>query len=75
MTLDMGLMLALVVLLSGISKAAFAGGLGLLAMPLLLLVFDANTALGLLLPLLLMLDAFTIRRYWQRWNWMVLRQA
>lgn len=74
MTLEMALLLALVVLLSGVSKAAFAGGLGLLAMPLLLLVFDANTALGLLLPLLIMLDAFTIRRYWQRWNWMVLRQ-
>ena len=38
MTLEMGLMLALVVLLSGISKAAFAGGLGLLAMPMMLLV-------------------------------------
>lgn len=74
MTLEMGLMLALVVLLSGISKAAFAGGLGLLAMPMMLLVFDAHTALGVMLPLLIMLDAFTIRRYWQGWSWPLLWQ-
>jgi len=74
MTLEMGLMLVLVLLLSGISKAAFAGGLGLLAMPLMLLVFDAHTALGLMLPVLMMLDAFTLRRYWQRWSWLLLRQ-
>ncbi len=74
MTLEMGLMLVLVLLLSGISKAAFAGGLGLLAMPLMLLVFDAHTALGLMLPVLIMLDAFTLRRYWRRWSWDLLRQ-
>ncbi len=74
MTLEMALLLAFVVLLSGISKAAFAGGLGLLAMPLLLLLFDANTALGLMLPLLIGLDLFTLGKYWRCWNLAVLGQ-
>ena len=74
MTLEMGLMLVLVLLLSGISKAAFAGGLGLLAMPLMLMAFDAHTALGLMLPVLIMLDAFTIHRYWRCWSWPLLCQ-
>jgi uncharacterized membrane protein YfcA len=74
MNIEMWLMLSLVVLLSGISKAAFAGGLGLLAMPLMLVVFDPHTALGVLLPILLMLDGFTLRKYWQRWSLPVLWQ-
>lgn len=74
MSLEMWLMLSLVVVLSGISKAAFAGGLGLLAMPLMLMVFDPHTALGVLLPILLMLDGFTLRKYWQRWSLPILLQ-
>ncbi len=74
MSIEMWLMLGLVVMLSGISKAAFAGGLGLLAMPLLLVVFDPHTALGIMLPILLMLDGFTLRKYWQRWSLPILWQ-
>jgi hypothetical protein len=74
MNIEMWLMLSLVVVLSGISKAAFAGGLGLLAMPLMLTVFDPHTALGVLLPILLMLDGFTLRKYWQRWSLPILLQ-
>ncbi len=68
MTIDMLVILTLVVLLSGISKAAFAGSLGLLAMPLMLIAFPAHMALGLLLPILIMQDTFTLRKYWQRWS-------
>lgn len=74
MNIEMWLMLSLVVVLSGVSKAAFAGGLGLLAMPLMLMVFDPHTALGVLLPILLMLDGFTLRQYWQRWSLPILWQ-
>ncbi|MBU2427305.1 MAG: sulfite exporter TauE/SafE family protein [Gammaproteobacteria bacterium] len=74
MSIEMWLMLGLVVVLSGVSKAAFAGGLGLLAMPLMLVVFDPHTALGIMLPILLMLDGFTLRKYWQRWSLSILWQ-
>ena len=46
-------LLAFVILLVGISKAGFAGGLGVLATPLLLLQFPPKEALALLLPLLM----------------------
>lgn len=66
-------LLAFVILLVGISKAGFAGGLGVLATPLLLLQFPPREALALLLPLLMITDVFTIKRYWQQWNWALLK--
>ena len=66
-------LLAFVILLVGISKAGFAGGLGVLATPLLLLQFPPKEALALLLPLLMITDVFTIKRYWQQWNWDLLK--
>lgn len=67
-------MLALVVILAGVSKAAFAGSLGLLAMPLLSLVWPPQLALGVMLPILMLLDGFALRSYWQGWSWPLLRQ-
>ncbi len=66
-------LLAFVILLVGISKAGFAGGLGVLATPLLLLQFPPREALALLLPLLMITDVFTIKRYWQQWRWDLLK--
>ena len=66
-------LLAAVILLVGISKAGFAGGLGVLATPLLLLQFEPKLALALLLPLLMVTDLFTIRRYWRQWDWQLLK--
>lgn len=74
MDLPMIGMLALVVILAGVSKAAFAGSLGLLAMPLLLLAWPPQLALGVMLPILMLLDGFALRSYWQRWSWPLLRQ-
>jgi hypothetical protein len=66
-------LLAFVIILVGISKAGFAGGLGVLATPLLLLQFPPKEALALLLPLLMITDVFTIKRYWQQWHWDLLK--
>lgn len=66
-------LLALVILLVGISKAGFAGGLGVLATPLLLLQFPPTQAIALLLPLLMITDVFTVKRYWLQWRWALLR--
>lgn len=66
-------LLAFVIILVGISKAGFAGGLGVLATPLLLLQFPPREALALLLPLLMITDVFTIKRYWRQWHWSLLK--
>ena len=46
-------LIAFVVLLISISKSAFAGALGVFAVPLLMLKFSAVEAIALMLPLLI----------------------
>lgn len=55
------ILLAIVgVFLTGISKSGFAGGAGVIAVPLLALVIPPTVAVVLVLPLLLLMDAQTI---------------
>jgi uncharacterized membrane protein YfcA len=58
----------LAALFIGISKAGFGGGLGMLTTPLCVLAFDAKDAIGILLPLLCVGDAFSLYHYWRRWE-------
>jgi hypothetical protein len=53
------------VLLTGISKSGFAGGAGVVAVPLLSLVMPVPQAVVLMLPLLLVMDAKTVTLYRQ----------
>jgi len=55
------------VLLFGISKGGFGGGLGTLAVPLLALVISPVQAAGILLPLLCAMDVFSVWQYRGRW--------
>lgn len=59
---------ALVVLLTGFSKAGFGGGVGILATPLLLMVLPGPTALSMMLPILIICDIFTLRRFPREWS-------
>lgn len=57
-----------VVILLGMSKGGFGGGLGMLAVPVLSLVIDPRLAAAILLPILCTMDAFSLwsfRRYWR----------
>ncbi|MFK7955172.1 MAG: sulfite exporter TauE/SafE family protein [Lysobacterales bacterium] len=56
-------------LLFGISKGGFGGGLGIAAVPIMSLVMSPAQAAGILLPMLLVLDAAGIRAYWRQWHW------
>ncbi|MBA6413430.1 sulfite exporter TauE/SafE family protein [Parahaliea sp. F7430] len=56
------------VLLTGISKSGFAGGAGVVAVPLLSLVMPVQQAAALMLPLLLIMDMKTVRLYWSTVN-------
>jgi len=51
------------VLIFGISKGGFGGGLGIAAVPLLAMVVSPATAAGILLPLLLVMDVIGIWAY------------
>lgn len=52
---------------TGVSKGGF-GGVGSLAVPLLLLVMGPERALGMWLPLMIWLDVLTIRSYPREWQ-------
>ena len=51
------------VLLIGIAKAGFGGGVGILAVPLLALTVSVAEAAALLLPLLMACDVFAVQHY------------
>ena len=61
-------MIAAVTLLVSISKGGLGGMAGTLSTPLLALVMPVNQALGLLLPIMLLADVFSIAFHWKRWN-------
>jgi hypothetical protein len=62
------LAVALACFLTGLSKAGLGGTLGFLITPMLALVMPLNTAVGLMLPILILGDVFTLSVYWRRWE-------
>jgi hypothetical protein len=62
------LLIASVVLMTGISKSAFAGALGVFAVPLLMLKLPAIEAIALMLPILIIGDILSVRSFWGRWD-------
>jgi uncharacterized membrane protein YfcA len=61
------------VVLTGISKSGFAGGAGVIAVPLLSLMLPVPLAAALMLPLLLVMDAKSIQYYWRAVRWQELK--
>lgn len=71
MTLDLTFFLLAVpaVVFAGISKGGFGSGAAFAAAPLLALIVEPALAVGLMLPLLMVIDAVTLRPFWRRWSW------
>jgi len=60
------------VLLVGLSKSGLVGSMGMVAVPLLSLVMPARDATGMMLPVLLAMDAIAVWVYRKEANWHVL---
>jgi uncharacterized protein len=58
------LLLFVGVLITGISKSGFAGGVGVIAVPLLALKTSPVNAAAIMLPLLIVMDAFSLKAWW-----------
>ncbi|MGR3468955.1 MAG: sulfite exporter TauE/SafE family protein [Shimia sp.] len=56
-------------LFAGISKAGFGSGAAFASSALLALILPPTLALGVMLPLLMLIDAASLRPYWRRWSW------
>ncbi len=54
--------LVLAVLVTGVAKSGFGGGIGILAVPLMAVAIDADNALGVMLPILIAADVAAV---WQ----------
>ncbi|MBN2414026.1 sulfite exporter TauE/SafE family protein [candidate division KSB1 bacterium] len=57
------IVMIIAVILIGISKAGFGGGVGIVTTPLLSLVFPAKMVIGFLLPVIIIADWFIIYHY------------
>ncbi len=57
------------VMFAGISKGGFGSGAAFASSSILALIVDPGAALGLMLPLLMLIDLATLRSYWKSWNW------
>lgn len=57
------------VLLAGISKGGFGGGLAFIATPLMATAVAPGQAAAIMLPILILIDQAGMRAYWRRWRW------
>ncbi len=56
------------VLILGIAKGGFAGGVGLVAVPLMSLSIEPARAAAILLPILMLMDMLALRPWWGDWD-------
>lgn len=63
--LSFWLLSAIGVLLTGISKSGFAGGVGVITVPLMSIYIGPIQAAAIMLPLLIFMDVFSVRAWWR----------
>lgn len=61
------------VLITGISKSGFGGGVGIVAIPVMALVMPAAHMLGVMLPLLIAADALSNLHHLKNYEWRLLK--
>ncbi len=57
------------VLFAGVSKGGFGSGAAFAGASILALVVEPGLALGVMLPMLMLIDAAALRPYWRKWRW------
>ncbi len=57
------------VIFAGISKGGFGSGAAFASASILALVLPPGQALGIMLPLLMLIDVASLRAFWRRWSW------
>ena len=59
------------VIFAGISKGGFGSSASFAAASILALVIEPGLALGVMLPLYMVIDVAALRPYWRKWDWHV----
>ena len=70
LTLDLAFFLIAgpAVVFAGVSKGGFGSGAAFASASLLALVIEPGLALGVMLPLLMLIDVSTLKPYWRKWD-------
>ncbi len=63
------------VLIAGIFKGGFGSGASFVSAAILALVLPPEIALGLMLPLLMLIDVGSLLAYWGKWSWVDSRRV
>lgn len=66
---DLFALAALGALFAGVSKGGFGSGAAFASSAILALVIPPAAALGIMLPLLMLIDVTALPTYWRRWSW------
>lgn len=61
------------VIFAGISKGGFGSGVAFASASILAIVLEPGIALGLMLPLLMLIDVASLPAYWRKWDWSAAR--
>ena len=56
------------VIFAGVSKGGFGSGAAFASAAILAVMFEPGAAIGVMLPLLMLVDLATLRPYWKRWE-------
>ena len=56
------------VLINGVTKSGFGGGMGVLSVPLMALIIAPAQAAAILLPILLVMDVLGVMHYYNKWD-------
>ena len=56
------------VLIVGIAKGGFGGGIGVIGVPLMAMSVSPAQAAAIMLPILMVMDALALRAYWRLWD-------
>lgn len=68
-TLGFLIVAGLAVVFAGISKGGFGSGAAFASASILALVVEPGLALGIMLPMLMLIDLATLKPYWGKWRW------
>lgn len=60
--------LSLAVLFAGISKGGFGGGVAFVSSAILAIILPPTMAVGIMLPLLMVMDVACVGPFWKRWD-------
>ncbi|WP_133011100.1 sulfite exporter TauE/SafE family protein [Marinomonas flavescens] len=62
------LLISIAVIITGISKGGFSGAFGIIAVPLISLKTSPMQAAAIMLPILCIMDLFTVQKFWKKWD-------